>query len=105
MAFSDRLRNILEQGVAASKDIALRAGTKAQDLGERGMLTLEIKQFELQAHKLASRLGAEVYRILVETDETILSADNPALKPLLEELSLVKGSIEKREQELSERRK
>jgi hypothetical protein len=105
MAFSDRLRDMFEQGLAASKDFAVKAGAKAQDLGERGMLTLEIKQLEGQAQKLASRLGTEVYRIFVEMERKTVSADDPVIKSLLDELTSVKGAIEKREKELDERRR
>jgi hypothetical protein len=105
MAFSDRFKDMFEQGLAASKDLAVKAGAKAQDLGERGMLALEIKQFEGQAQKLISRLGTEVYRIFVEMEGKTASASDPVIKSLLDELASVKKAIEKREQELDERRK
>ncbi|MDR0449948.1 MAG: hypothetical protein LBH26_01630 [Treponema sp.] len=105
MTFSDRFKDMFEQGIAVSKDFAVKAGAKAQDLGERGMLALEIKQLEGQARKLISRLGAEAYRIFVENADKTMSADDPVIKSLLDELASVKGGIEKREQELSERRK
>jgi hypothetical protein len=105
MAFSDRLKDVVGQGLAVSKDFAAKAGAKAQDLGERGMLTLEIKQLEGQAQKLVSRMGAEVYRVFVEMGEKTVSSDDPVIKSLLDELASVKGAIEKREQELNERRK
>jgi hypothetical protein len=104
MAFSDRLKDMVEQGLAASKDFAVKAGAKAQDLGERGVLALEIKQLEGQAQKLVKRLGAEVYRILAEQEEKIVSAEDPVIKSLLTELVSVKGAVEKRERELNDRR-
>jgi hypothetical protein len=104
MAFSDRLRDMFEQGFAASKDFAVKAGAKAQDLGERGVLILEIKQLEGQAQKLVNRLGAEVYRIFVEQGGKTASADDPVIKSLLDELASVKEAVEKREQELNDRR-
>ena len=62
MAFSERMKELFDQGLAASKDFALKAGGKAQELGERGVLMLEIKQLENQAQKLINRLGNEAYR-------------------------------------------
>ena len=83
MTFSERMRELLEQGAVVSKEFAAKAGEKAQDwgsrglsasrefaakagakaqeLGEIGVLKLEIKQFEAQAQKLIARLGAEAY--------------------------------------------
>ncbi|MDR3192811.1 MAG: hypothetical protein LBT87_07075 [Treponema sp.] len=104
MAFSDRLKDIFEQGLAVSKDFAVKAGAKAQDLGERGVLILEIKQLEGQAQKLVSRLGAETYRIFVEQGQKFASAEDPVIKSLLDELASVKEAIEKRERELNDRR-
>jgi hypothetical protein len=125
MAFSDRMKELLEQGVSVSKDLAARAGekaqdwgekgyqaskefaakagAKAQDLGERGVLTLEIKQLESQAKKLTGRLGAEAYHAFVEKGSKTISVDTPAIKTLLAELASVREAIEKREAELQSR--
>jgi hypothetical protein len=121
MAFSERMRQLLDQsiqvmskagekaqdwgerGLAASKDLANKAGAKAQDLGERGVLKLEIMRLEAQAQKLIGRLGSETYGALVEQQEKTLSADSPALKPLLDELASVRAAIEKRETDLQNR--
>ncbi|MDR2102050.1 MAG: hypothetical protein LBP43_05715, partial [Treponema sp.] len=97
MSFSDRMKELLEQGAQfskefavkagekaqdfgeksyqASKDLMSKAGAKVQDLGERGVLLLEIKQQEAMAQKSLGRLGAEVYRALVEQGETAITAD------------------------------
>jgi len=97
MTFSERMKEMLDQGVAASKDFASKAGEKAQELGERGVLMLEIKQLENQAQKLISRLGNETYRIFAEQGLSVISADDIPVKGILTELSLVRESIEKKE--------
>jgi hypothetical protein len=105
MAFSDRMRNLLDQGAQASKEFLSKAGAKAQDLGERGVLTLEIKQMEGQARKLLERLGNEAYRRFAEEDAESLSPLDPEIKNILSELVSLKGAIEKRENERENRRK
>lgn len=104
MTFSERMRELLEQGVAASKEFAIKAGAKAQDLGERGVLLLEIKQLEGQAQKLLSRLGNEVYRAFVERDQGSIDRDMPEFRGILAEITVVKESIETKEIELKNRR-
>jgi hypothetical protein len=104
MNFSDRLREIVDQGVAASKDIAAKAGAKAQDLSERGILMLEIKQLEGQAQKLIGRLGTEAYNAFVERGAKSISVDTPAVKAILAELSTVQESIERKDGELKLRK-
>jgi hypothetical protein len=100
MTFSERMKEVLDQGVAASKEFAVKAGAKAQELGERGVLMLEIRQLESQAQKLIGRLGTEAYQAFVEQELKALSADNASVKAILSELTLVKSSIERKEAEL-----
>ena len=104
MTFSERMKELLEQGLTASKEFAVKAGAKAQDLGERGILMLEIKQLEGQAQKLLCRLGNECYRAFVERDQTSIDRDTPELKAILEELATVKEAIEKKEADLKSRK-
>jgi hypothetical protein len=104
MAFSDRMKELLDQGVAASKDFAAKAGAKAQDLGERGVLMLEIKQLESQAQKLIGRLGAETYQAFVEREEESISKESAPIKSLLSEIAAARESIEAREAELKNRK-
>jgi hypothetical protein len=119
------MKDLLEQGVAVSKDIAAKAGekaqdwgekgykaskefvkkagAKAQDLGERGVLTVEIKQLEGQAKRLIGRLGNETYRAFAEKDAKSVTVNTPAIKAILAEIAVVKESIEKKEADLKNR--
>ncbi|MCL2381642.1 MAG: hypothetical protein FWC64_08640 [Treponema sp.] len=101
MNFSERMRELLDQGVAASKEFAVKAGAKAQDLGERGVLMLEIRQLENQAEKLAGRLGAEVYQAFTERGEETVSRQSAPVKALLSEIAAIGQSIERKEAELA----
>jgi hypothetical protein len=98
------MRELLDQGVAASKEFAARAGAKAQDLGERGVLMIEIRQLEGQAQKLIGRLGTEAYRTFMEEGEETLSAGNVPVKTLLSEITAIRKSIESKEAELKMRK-
>jgi len=104
MTFSERMKELLEQGLAVSKDFAIKAGAKAQDLSERGILMWDIKQLENQAQKLLARLGNEAYKAFTEHDQVSLDRDSVEIRTLLEELSLIKDSIEKKEYELKNRK-
>ncbi|MDR2303641.1 MAG: hypothetical protein LBE10_03535 [Treponema sp.] len=125
MTFSERMKELFDQGIyvskefaakagektqdwsekgyQASKDFLAKAGAKAQDLGERGVLMLEIRQLEGQAQKLLGRLGNEIYTAFAEREETSFSMDSPDLNPILVEIDRIKKEIEKREQDLKNR--
>jgi hypothetical protein len=100
MAFIDRMRELLDQGVAVSKDFAVKAGAKAQDLGKKGVLMIEIKQLESQAQKLIGRLGAEAYNTFVERGEETISRTSTPVETILSEIAKARESIEKKEAEL-----
>jgi len=102
MTFSDKMRQLVEHGVAASKDIATKVGTSAQNLGEKGVLKFEILQLESQAKKLFVQLGAEVYSTFSEKDQSNISRDNPVINSLLRQISDLKRILEKREKELED---
>jgi hypothetical protein len=126
MAFSERMKELLDQGVRvskdlvskagekaqdwgekglqASKDLMSKAGAKAQDLGEIGVLKIEIKQLEGQAQKLVGRLGSEVYNALVERGMESISVETPEIKAVLAEIAPVREAIETRERELANRK-
>jgi hypothetical protein len=98
------MREVLEQGWAVSKDLAAKAGAKAQDLSERGILMLEIKQLENQAQKLLTRLGNETYIAFTEYNKSTVDRDAVEVKTILEEIAVVKDAIEKKETELKNRK-
>ncbi|WP_461247040.1 hypothetical protein [Treponema sp. R6D11] len=103
MTFSERMKDLLEQGWTASKEFAIKAGTKAQDLGERGLLMWDIKQLENQAQKLLTRMGNEAYIAFTERDQTSIERETAAFKTILDELAVIREQIEKKEYELKNR--
>ncbi|GAB1481665.1 hypothetical protein MASR2M78_04800 [Treponema sp.] len=100
MTFGEKMKELVNQGLHASKDIATKAGAAAQELGEKGVLKLEVIQLEGQAQKLIARLGAEVYSSFTDTDAKTVSRSDTLIAGLLEELEAVKASIEKRQLEM-----
>jgi len=104
MTFSERMKDLLEQGWAVSKDFAIKAGEKAQDLGERGMLMWDIKQLETQAQKCIARLGNEAYIAFTEHDQKTIEREAIEFRTILEEIAIVKDQIEKKENELKSRK-
>ena len=104
MTFGDRMKELVDQGVSRSKEIATKAGAKAQDLGERGVLMLEIRQLESQAQKMIGRLGAEAYQAFTERGEDTLSKESVVIKSILLDIAAAKESIEKKEAELKARK-
>jgi hypothetical protein len=101
----EKAQDLGEKGFKASKDFIAKAGAKAQAFGERSVLMLEIKQLEGQAKKLMARLGLEVYEAFTAKEAKSVTPTTAALKPVLAEIASIKDAIEKREAELEARKK
>lgn len=99
MTFAEKMQGIIDKGVAASKDLASRAGEKAKELGAMGVLRLEIVQLQSHAEKLIAKLGNEVYRTLVDKNHTTVSRETPSIREILMEIEGLRDSIELKEKE------
>jgi len=104
MTFSERMKDLLEQSWTVSKELAAKAGAKAQDLSERGILMWDIKQLENQAQKLLTKLGNITYIAFTERNESTLERENVEIRTILDELSIIRDTIEKKETELKNRK-
>jgi len=103
MTFSERMKEILEQSWAFSKDFAAKAGAKAQDIGERSKIIWEIKQLESQAKKLTSQLGDEVYTAFMVENNEVIDRETEKLRPILDQIKSIKEQIDTLETELKNR--
>ncbi|AEJ19203.1 hypothetical protein [Gracilinema caldarium] len=100
MSFGDKLKGYFGKGMETTRDLMAKAGAKAQDLGEKGVLKLEIAQLQGQVQKLLGRLGSEVYTAFVDKGIDTISFSDPEIKALIDQIADLKKSIEKRENEL-----
>ena len=120
MGFSETIKELLDQGMVVSRDLAGKAGEKAQnwgakgleatkgfaskagaklqELGEKGALMLEIKSLEIKTRKLVSLLGAEIYSLYEQ--EKPFSAEDPLIENILSQITSLKELMENKETEL-----
>jgi hypothetical protein len=61
MDFLQKMQEGFNKGMASSRELLAKAKDKVQELGEKGVLKLEILHLEDQAGKLMGKLGAHVY--------------------------------------------
>jgi len=52
MTFAEKMKDMVDKGLVASRDLAKKASEKAKELGTKGVIKLEIVQLESQAEKL-----------------------------------------------------
>jgi len=97
MEFWDRVKTTIDKGLEGSRDVLGRARDKAQDLGERGVLRVEILQLENQAEKLVGKLGAVAYEVLVVDGQNELTKDSVGVRNLIDEINDVQVRIKEKE--------
>ncbi len=101
MTFAEKMKDVINKGLAASKDLAGKAGEKAKELGTKGMLKLEILQLRSRVEKLTAKLGIEVYAAFTEKKEAFVNKDSPAIAKILADIEELRAAIEKKEREFS----
>ncbi len=97
MDFWDRVKTTIDKGLDNSRDVLARARDTAQDLGERGVLRVEIMQLENQAEKLVGKLGAVAFETLVVQKRDQLTKDADDVRGLIEEINDVQVRIKEKE--------
>ncbi len=105
MTFGEKMKEMLNQGAVFTRELVEKAGNKAQDLGEKGVLKFEIHQLEVQAQKKLANLGNELYTLLEEKGSKTVSRNTPGVRELIDELIQIKNSIDTRQKELEEGKK
>jgi hypothetical protein len=98
------MEDLIEKGISGTKELLGKAKDKARDLGQKGILTLEIGQLERQAHSELSRLGTQVYDALVSKQQGSVGAEDPEVKKHLDAVQNLKTRIEEKEEDLKKLR-
>jgi len=104
MTFNEMMTDLPGQVIAASKEFALKAEAKAQDMGERGILMVDIKRLEGKIERLLLRLGNEVDRLLGGEVDSV-DRNTPEIGSILTEIEDIRKTIERKKTELDSRRK
>ncbi len=97
MTLAQKMKDVFDKSVEASRDLLSKAGTQAQTWGEQGMLKIEILQMRAHARTLTSKLGAEVYESFVDRGLDSVSRDMPEIAPLVTGIRDLELDIEKKE--------
>ncbi|MBN2322785.1 MAG: hypothetical protein JXQ30_03560 [Spirochaetes bacterium] len=103
MAFWDKMKKAVKEGLETSKDVLEKAKDKTKELGEKGAMKFEIMQLEKQAEKRFCKIGTHVYEVLVKEGQQTISKGTPEIKKLLEEIEEIEKNIDKKEKELEKK--
>ena len=93
----ERVRNGLEKGLETSRDILGKAGEKARDLSEMGLVSLEIRQLEHRITKKTAQLGAIVYQAFTSRGNSSIMKDEAEVADCIEEIGRLEKQVAEKE--------
>ena len=97
MDFWDRMKDAMEKGLEGSRDLLGKAKDRAQDLGERGVIRIEIMQLENQAEKLVGKLGTRTYEAFVAEKRAQIDQETEGIPELIREIDDLRARIREKE--------
>ena len=86
MDWREKVEKGISRGLDSSKSWFGKASERARELGEQGVLALEIRQLESKIKENTKKLGERVYTVLIEEKQSTVSARTQGVKELLEEI-------------------
>ncbi len=101
MELWDRMSNALDKSFQTSKELFEKAGDRARDLGERGVVRFEIMQLESQVEKLIGKLGARAYELFIKEGKASVTKTSAGVKDLLEQISDLEARVTEKESALA----
>jgi len=96
--FWERMEQIVDKGVAASRELWGKAKDKAKDLSEKGILRYEIGQLERQAQSQLALLGTKVYDAFALQGRQSIAADAPEVAAAVAAISDIQRRVEEKEE-------
>ncbi len=105
MDFWDRVKTTIDKSFDTSKEWFDKAKGAAQELGERGVIRVEIMQLESRAEKLTARLGARVYDLLVKEGRSRVERGSEGIGETIGEIEEIEQRIAEKERAMEEIKK
>ncbi|MBQ0166327.1 MAG: hypothetical protein KBT02_04360 [Treponema sp.] len=98
--FLERMKEYLDKGVEVSREAVKTAGVKVQNLGDKSMTLIEVKQLENRIQQELQKLGLLVYDIFKDDAEKKIASDDEVIKKCLNDISYLNKEIDKRNAQL-----
>lgn len=105
MDWKQKLEQNLHQGYDVTRKLFGKAKERAAELGEHGVLSLEVRQLEAKYTELLTSLGGKVHNLLVHEKRSTVTAKSQGVKELLEQIEETREELESKRQLLQEQEK
>ena len=96
MDWKERFEEGLNSSLAASKKIFKDAKIRAREIGDQSVLSLEVRQLESRHADLLTKLGSQVYNLLVEQGQSTVTSRSAGVKETIEEIEQTRELLEEK---------
>ncbi len=96
MDFFDKMKDFIDKGIEVSKEALIKAGSKVQDLGDKGVTKIETVQLQHKVEKEFSLLGLQVWDVLCQQKEGSIQSNDARISGIMDEIARLKTELEKR---------
>lgn len=103
MDWKKRLEDGMKTGVKTSRKVLGKAKSRAKDIGDYSVLSLEVRQLQSKHDDLVAKLGALTFHLLQHEQRGSISAKTADVKELLAEIEEVSEHLARKRQALNER--
>lgn len=94
-------KDIADKSLKVSKEALDKAGDTVQNLGNKGIIKIEITQLNQQLKKVYTTLGEKTYEVLVTKKTETLGAKDESIVEIIKEITHLNKEIKTREKEES----
>ncbi len=102
MAFKDELKKYVELGLTKGKKAAAQAKDTVKDLGEQGVLQVEIKQLEHDIKEIYKKIGMSVYEKACNGDIASIEITGSDIDVLVKQITELKEQISERVEKIKQ---
>ncbi len=96
MDWKERFEQGLNSSLTASKRLFNDAKTRAREIGDQSVLSLEVRQLESRHADLLTKLGSQVYDLLVEQGQSTVTSRSAGVKETIEEIEQTRELLEEK---------
>jgi hypothetical protein len=100
MGLKERFQQSFKKSLDIGKDTFGKALHRARELGEKGVLTVEVRELREREEEFLRKIGEEVYQSIVVSERTSITNKNQKIMGFLEQITQVRLDILEREEEL-----
>lgn len=99
MSFWDNLKDFVDKSIETSGKAFNELGEKTKELGQKGVIKVEIAQLRSKFKQQSDKLGLTVYELFTKQEKDSVTRRNQTVAPIIDAMQELEKLIEQKEEE------